>query len=349
MFSTHPLYTEDIDNILKLNIQWNALDGAKVCIIGATGMIGTVIADTIMALNERSNACIDLWIMVRDKNQAITRFRDYIGSKNFHVFVNDVNNGINANISFDYILHCASNTHPLAYSSDPIGTIMTNIIGTYHVLEYARKISARRVMFLSSVEIYGENRGDTESFSENYCGYIDCNTLRAGYPEGKRAGEALCQAYRAAYGMNIVIPRISRVYGPTMRMTDSKALSQFIKKAINHEDIVLKSTGEQLFSYCYVADAASALMYILLIGADGEAYNVAGPDTHVRLKDIAAFLAQQNGKEVRFEIPNVMEARGYSKAQTAILDTDKLATLGWKAMYSMKDGLERTIKILSRD
>lgn len=94
-------------------------------------------------------------------------------------------------------------------------------------------------------------------FDEDYCGFINCNTLRAGYPESKRCGEALCQAYIRQKGLDIVIPRLTRSYGPTMLMSDSKAVSQFIKKGLAGEDIVLKSKGNQYYSYTYVADAVS--------------------------------------------------------------------------------------------
>ena len=141
----------------------------------------------------------------------------------------------------DYVIHAASNTHPVAYASDPIGTITANVFGTQYLLDYAKEADCKRFVFLSSVEIYGENRGDTDKFTEDYLGYIDCNTMRAGYPESKRTGEALCQAYRKQMEMDVVIPRLSRVYGPTMLMSDTKALSQFILKSVKQEDIVLKS------------------------------------------------------------------------------------------------------------
>jgi nucleoside-diphosphate-sugar epimerase len=168
-----------------------------------------------------------------------------------------------------YILHLASNTHPMQYATDPVGTIMTNVNGLKNMLDLAAKGGARRFAFASSNEIYGENRGDAELFDERYCGYIDSNSLRAGYPESKRCGEALCQAYRAQFGIDIVIPRFTRTFGPTMLPTDSKAVSQFIKKGVAGEDVVLKSDGTQHYSFTYVADAVLGLLTVLLLGEDG--------------------------------------------------------------------------------
>ena len=194
--------------------------------------------------------------------------------------------------------------------------------------------------------MYGENRGDTDKFSEDYCGYIDCNTLRAGYPEGKRAGEALCQAYIRQKGLDIVIPRLSRTYGPTMLMSDTKAISQFIKKGCAEEDIVLKSEGTQFYSYSYVADAVTGILTCLFSGKCGEAYNIADDGSDISLRDLAAIVADYAGTKVVFDLPDETEKAGYSKATKATLDSSKLGSLGWSAAYDMKKGLTRTIDII---
>lgn len=158
-------------------------------------------------------------------------------------------------------MHGASNTHPFLYSGKPIETILTNVAGTNNLLEFAVKHRCKRFLFLSSVEVYGENRGDCEKFKEDYCGYINSNTMRAGYPESKRTGETLCQAYIKEYGLDSVILRLARCYGPGILQNDSKALSQFIHRAKEKRDIILKSEGKQEFSYVYQADVVDAMCY----------------------------------------------------------------------------------------
>ena len=252
----------------------------------------------------------------------------------------------NFDIDFDYIIHAASNTHPKQYSTDPVGTITTNVIGMNNILDYCITHKPKRIFMMSSVEIYGENKGDTELFDENYLGYINCNTLRAGYPEGKRLCEALCQAYISKYDMDIVIGRFSRVYGPTMAKDDSKALAQFIRNALNDEDIVLKSEGNQLFSYIHVSDATHAIMYILTNGKRGEAYNIADARSNIQLKDLARILANYNNREVVFQIPDEEERRGYSTATKAIMSSDKINSIGWHPYYGIEDGLNSSLNIM---
>ena len=245
------------------------------------------------------------------------------------------------------MIHAASNTHPVAYASDPIGTITANVFGTQYLLDYAKEAGCKRFVFLSSVEIYGENRGDTDKFAEDYLGYIDCNTMRAGYPESKRTGEALCQAYRKQKAMDVVIPRLSRVYGPTMLLSDTKALSQFILKSVKREDIVLKSEGTQEFSYAYVADCVAGILAVMMDGRDGEAYNICSKDSDVQLRDVAKQLANLADKQVVFDLPDATEQAGYSKATKATLDTTKLRTeLGFLPQYDMKTGLSHTVQVL---
>ena len=289
---------------------------------------------------------INVVALGRNKEKAFTRFEEYWNDSCFNFVEYSLGHGVDYDGKVDYIFHLASSTHPLQYSTDPVGTLLINIEGLKELLDFGKEKNIERFLFASSVEIYGENRGDTDSFDEKYLGYIDCNTMRACYPEGKRAAEALCQGYISQYGMDIVIPRLSRVYGPTMLKSDSKAIAQFIKKGIAGENIVLKSEGNQLYSYCYVADIASALLTILFEGRNGEAYNVANPSADITLKELASRIAGFNGADVVFELPDAVEQRGYSKATKATLNADKLLEIGWNPTYGFEDSMKDTLMIL---
>lgn len=339
------LYLQDLRNVAGLDLPWQQLQGKSIVISGATGMIGSFLIDVLM----EKDLDLTVYALGRNAEKAKARFARWWTDAHFRFVECDINAGIPLEGNVDYVFHAASNTHPVAYATDPIGTITTNIIGTDHLLRFAADHGASRMLFASSVEVYGENRGDVETFAEDYCGYLNCNTLRAGYPESKRCGEALCQAYIKQRGLDVVIPRLARTYGPTMLMSDTKALSQFLKKGIAGEDIVLKSEGTQLFSYTYVADAVSAVLYCLLLGECGVAYNIADSASDIRLRDLAAIIANAAGRKVVFDLPDETERAGYSTATKAIMESEKIRALGWKAMYTMQTGLERTLSILKEE
>lgn len=342
------LYCEDISLISELSLPWEKLQGRSIMISGATGLIGSFLVDVLMEKNLVSKLNCKVFALTRNVEKAKQRFSKYLSDKNLVFIPYDVKEPLDAeNLGvIDYILHLASNTHPLQYSTDPIGTITTNIMGLMNLLNYALEHHVTRFVFASSNEIYGENRGDVELFKEDYCGYINSNTMRAGYPESKRCGEALCQAYMAQKGIDVVIPRFTRSYGPTMLSSDTKAISQFIKKGVAGENIVLKSVGNQYYSYQYMADSVSGLLYILLCGKQGEAYNIASEDSDITLKGLAEYIAKISGKEVVFELPDSVEAAGYSVATKARLSGEKLKELGWNPIYNIESGLHRTINIL---
>lgn len=341
------LYDQELQKLNNRPLPWEKLSGKTIMISGATGMIGKCLIDLLMLRNKSEKTPIHVIALSRNEARARKRFGTYWDNDYFLYLSCDVNEAIPECGPVDYVIHAASNTHPLQYSEDPIGTIASNVVGTKNLLDYAVSHRALHFCFVSSVEVYGENRGDTEKFDEKYLGYIDCNTLRAGYPESKRLGETLCNAYSQTYGLAFTIPRLSRVYGPTMMPSDTKAISQFIRKAAAGENIVLKSEGNQKYSYTFVTDAVSGILYTMLMGRPGEAYNVADEKSDITLKALAEILSRIAGTQVIFELPDEKERRGYSTATKAMLNADKLKELGWTPEVSMEEGLKCTVKELS--
>lgn len=334
----HPLYQEDLDRILSLE-GIDSLKGKRILITGVTGLIGVHLIDFLMRLGQVSVIAVG-----RNASKARTRLGEYFGHPDFEFVEQDVMTPFANDLGTDVIIPLASNTHPLAYSQFPVETILTNIKGAENALELARRNGAI-VLYPSTVEIYGNSSGQN-SFSEGDTGKLNLSTARSCYTESKRVSEAMCQSYLSEYGVVSKIVRLPRVFGPTMLASDSKASSQFIKKAILGEDIVLKSKGEQFFSYIYVSDAVAALLYVLIHGQSGQAYNVSSADCNFRLKDFAGVCAEYCGKSVVFELPSSAETKGFSVADRAVLDSSKLNGLGFTARYGMKEAIERTIVLL---
>ena len=341
----HPLYQEDLQYILKTD-GFEQLHGKRFLITGATGLLGTCLIDALMLANQQG-AEIDTYAVGRSKEKATPRLGEYYDDTHFHFLEQDVRRPFPTLLQVDYIIPLASNTHPLAYAQYPIETIDINVLGASNALQMAVEQGAT-VLYPSSVEVYGNARGN-DQFTEDYTGQLNLSTARACYTESKRLSEALCQSYIAERGANVKIARLSRIFGPTMLMSDSKASSQFLLKALNDEDIVLKSKGEQLYSYTYAADAVSALRYILLHGTTGTPYNVACEACNVQLKAFAKYCAEWAQKEVVFDLPSETEQKGYSVATRALLDTKRLQALGWAPHYAMQDAVNRTLSILRHE
>lgn len=343
MNKLHPLYQEDLDRILSIP-RIDDLRGKRILVTGATGLIGVCLIDALMKFNT-TGAEIVIYAVGRNKDQAKERLGEYYADKNFHFLEQDVRNPLPTSLKVDYIIPLASNTHPLAYSQFPIETIEINIKGAEYALKKAVECGAT-VLYPSTVEVYGNARGEDE-FTEDYTGLLNLNNARSCYTESKRVSEAMCQSYIAEKGVNVKIGRLSRIFGPTMLESDSKASSQFIKKAIFGENIVLKSKGEQFFSYTYVADAVSALLYILIHGENGVPYNISNRSCDMRLKDFAQLCAEWCGKKVVFDLPSEAENKGFSIATKAILDNQRLLRMGWKPVFSKEQAIRRTLEVLS--
>lgn len=302
-------------------------------ITGANGLIGSYLVDYL------DFAGAKVYAMSRSIDKLQKRFKN---KANVELIEQDLNEPLNLNISFDFIIHTASNSHPLAFSKDPVGTMKTNLFGTINLLEHIKKTKGK-FLYLSTGEIYGNNID--HSFIEEDLGMVDTKIARSCYPESKRAAETLSVSYNAQYNINVNVARLCYVYGPTITEDNSRADAQFLRNALENKDIIMKSKGEQKRTYCYVADAVSALLYILLKGENAQVYNIANPDSIVSVAQYAKTLADITGVNLKFELPDAVEAKGYSKQADSILSAQKLIDIGWKPLYDIKQGLKNTIKI----
>lgn len=342
---TSDTYIKDLNTAIKESVGIEKIKGKTILITGATGTIGSFLVDMLLEYN-KLNANINVIAAGRSLKRLQDRF-DMIKSNKLQYLVYDILEPIQFNFSVDYIIHAAGNAHPLAFNNDPVGTIIGNINGTYNILEYARLHNTKRVCYISSGEVYGLGDINLNSFSEDYSGYLDPISARSCYPSSKRTAETLCASYTKQYGLETVIVRPCHTYGPGMTSSDSRAHVQFIRNVLNDENIILKSSGSQIRSYCYIADCASAIMTCLSLGESGQAYNSANPNAIITIAGLAEIIAKCAGKKVIFKTPDAVDIANQTPIIKQVLDSKKLEHLGWKGFYSIEKGIRNTLSILN--
>jgi nucleoside-diphosphate-sugar epimerase len=331
-------YKKDILNIFKMDLPLDKLSGCNILITGATGLIGGCLVETLMMNPKRD---YHVYASGRNEERAQKRFKGFFTDPSFHFIQYDVMQPLTSDVNFDYIIHAASNASPNFFANNPVEVMKANIYGVSNLLDYGKEHGLKRFLYVSSGEVYGE--GDGREFTEDYCGYVNITSPRSCYPSAKRAAETLCVSYAAEYGVDVVIARPCHVYGPYFTESDNRVYAQFIRNVLRGEDIVMKSTGEQYRSWCYVVDCISGLLFVLLKGMSREAYNIADKTSTITIKELAEMIAIIGGKRVVIETPSNLEVVGYNVVTKSVLSTQKLCALGWKIDGNMYDKFFTTI------
>lgn len=336
--------------IEQSDVPWDELDGKSVLISGAAGMLGSGAVDALVYCNEYMGMHIDIYALGRTVSKIEKRYGSICGREYFHVVEADVVQPFEFDFPVDYIIHAASNADPYMFANYPVDTLLGNVTGTDHFLEYARTHGTKRFLYVSSGEMYGQPDASDErlkdGFYESYCGSVDYSDPRSCYPSGKRAAETLCQSYISQYDMEAVIVRPCHCYGPTQTESDTRAVSQFIRMGIAGEDIVLKSDGSLERTHCYVVDAVQAMYLVLLKAPNGEAYNIADNRSDASIRVLAETISEVSKKQVIFDIPDSVDKKGFSKVTRAVLNGKKLVDIGWKPIWDLKAGIQSTIEIM---
>ena len=301
--------TEDLERIVSdENIAWEKLRGAKVLVTGATGFIGSLCIETLLA----TGIPMQVYAMVRDRAKAELLFGDRVA-----YLVGDVREPLPADAAFDYIVHCASNTNSKMMVEKPVDTLEISAAGTMHILECAKNS-------------------------------VDVLSPRSSYSEGKRISECLCAAFYHQYQVPVKIVRLALTMGPGIPLTDNRVSMQFARSAIEGKDIVLHTEGRTVSNFCYATDCLRGIFTVLLSGADGEAYNICNDRETRSIREIAELVANRiAGGAIRvvYDVPteNVF---GYAPDVVLRLCSDKLRNLGWKPDVGMEEAYHRLIRYI---
>ena len=338
-------YLEDLRIVTENIPDCAELSGKEILITGASGLICSAAADILLLLNKERNFGMKIYLAGRDPEGILRRYSIFEEGRDYHFFKYDATKQQTGLISADYIIHGAGNADPKKISSEPVETMLANIMGLNSLFEAVDRDKIKRLLYISSSEIYGVNER-REPYMEEQLGYVDILNPRSSYPSSKRAAETLCIAYSEEYEIDTAIVRPGHIYGPTIKESDSRASALFSLKAARGEEIVMKSRGEQLRSYCHVLDCASAILAVLLKGEKSTAYNISNPNAIVTIREMAEAFAEAGNVKIIFDVPTDTELKSYNAMPCSALNSDRLTGLGWKAEFDMKKGAIHTVNLL---
>lgn len=337
---------EDIEDIVQKFPFVDKIRGKSILVTGATGLIGSQMIKTLACFNRLKETNIKIIACARNEKKISGMLGHLKERGDVEFLIGDIIQPIVFHKNVDFIVHGASATSSRFFVTNPVETIKTALDGTTNILEFAKEKQVSGIVYLSSLEVYGTPIGKKEKISENDYGYIDPVNVRSSYSEGKRMVECLCASYAKEYNVPVKIARLSQTFGPGVDYQDGRVFAEFARCGVEKRDIVLHTEGRTVRTYCYVKDALNGLLYILICGNVGEAYNVTNMNTAVSIREMADMVCQTIGEgaiKTVVEIPEDLESFGYNPEMVIRLDSSKLNNLGWKATVELEDMYRRMI------
>lgn len=330
----------DIDIILNNPIDWGKLKDKTILVTGATGRLGIYLVYALIEANRRYNLNLKVLAVARNKYKIDAIYKEDAPELSF--ITQDVTDPIKYQGTVDYIIHTAGLASPMDFTNIPVETLWGHVSGTRNVLELAKQCKTTKILYISTVEVYGNWKSE-DYIKEDDMGPLVHTNSRSCYQESKRLCETMLACYKAQYGIDYCGVRLSHTFGPGISLDDGRAFAEFLKNALNSEDIVLQSDGSAQRTYTYTADAVGGMFLALLNGTD-DYYNIAATDNLISIRDLANLIAEldENKKtKVRFA-ENVNQTLLYLPYKLGVLDSSKIEALGWKSQVDLKHAFEWT-------
>lgn len=333
---------EDLETIANYNLPWQDMRNSNVLITGATGLIGSMLIRSLNRVNQKHKLNLTILAVVRNIKSAEAILNDC----NVQFIAQDIREPFTIKENIDYIIHCAAVTKSKEMVLFPVENIQTAVLGTENILQLAKNMKVKSIVYLSSMEVYGVTDPSLEKVTEEDLGYIDLKSPRSSYSESKRMCENMCNCYYFEYDLPVKIARLAQTFGAGVSKEDTRVFSQFAKSAIEGLDIVLHTDGSSTGNYCYTADAIKGILLLLLKGVDGEAYNISNEETNMTIRQMAELVAEKiaGGKiSVITDIPESSLSHGYAPTVKMKLCSDKIRKLGWIPTIGLEDMYHKMI------
>ena len=346
-----------MNNILKEDIQFFAsrfalateLEGKTIAVTGSTGLLGACMVHCLLALKAQRGVNLHIVAIARNMEKAVRLFGEEREELSYYQYDFSSTEPFQPKRKVDYLFHFAAPTASKDFIEKPVETMNTVYMGMQNILNYAEQTKLESLVLASTLEVYGTITDDSTPLTEDKQGYLDPMATRSSYPLAKRAAEGLCHNYAVEKQVKVKVARLAQTFGAGVSTQDNRVFAQFARSVIHNEDIILHTTGELSRCYCYTTDAINAMLYILLKGEDGTAYNVANEATYISIRQMAELVAETFNPDHVHVVIEMQEGLGYSPTTKLRLDTQRIQTLGWTPYYNMKDMFGRLIASMKEE
>lgn len=305
----------------------------EVLVAGGAGFLGSHLCERLIDAGARVT-CLDNFLTGERAN-----LRRLSRTPRFELVEADIVDPLPVKLlrrRFDRIYNLACAASPPLYQADPEHTMLTSVLGTQQLLRFAEATGAR-LLLSSTSEIYGDP--DFHPQAESYWGHVNCTGPRACYDEGKRAAETLCFDYDRLGRAEVRIARIFNTYGPRLRASDGRVVSNIVTQALAGDDITVFGDGSQTRSFCYVADLVDGLIRLMdFDGPQPGPVNLGNPVERsiLELVDLVLAITGSHSEVAHHPLP-VDDPR---RRRPDISKAEQL--LGWRPRTSLVAGLRET-------
>lgn len=337
---------ETIDSLRNTDY-FERLSGSNILLTGACGFLGQYFIQLFLRLNKLGLVAEPIQIIAVDNN--ISSEWENSHSEDSCVYykrasVAELDSRWYGNfMPFDYILCAAGIASPQYYRKFPMETIQIVTNGLQSVLEFATRTKPRALVFFSSSEIYGNPDPSHVPTDESYNGNVSCLGPRSCYDESKRLGETMCRVAAQEWGVPTRIIRPFNVYGPGSMKNDYRALPNFVSSALEGRQIQIYGTGDQTRTFCYVSDAISGFLRVMMDGQDGEPYNVGNPTPEISVRGLLSEVEKAFEKPLDYKIIPHPPEYPADEPQRRCPSIARAADLGYRPQVSLQEGLRRFI------
>lgn len=344
---------DSLSIIKSLGKKIDKIKGKTILITGSNGFLCSYIVDVIAEWNSNLSKKDQCMIIALDNNKTgpSERLIHLKTRKDIRFVYHDVSIPFKPKIKIDYILHGASIASPIIYRKFPLETIDANVNGTRNMLELSRKHRVKKVLIMSTSEIYGDPNKENIPTNESYNGNVAYDGPRSCYDESKRLAETLCYIYREKYKVPAHTIRPFNVFGPGQRLDDKRIIPDLMTAVIKNKPIILFSNGEATRSFCYISDAILAILLILFgkkIKCQG--FNVGNDEIEISINHLVKVMIKigsrvlkgnkykilyKNSSDLKYNTDNPMR-------RSPNLDRTR-SLFSWKPKVMLHEALERTL------